>query len=144
MKKTVLLILMVFLSLPTLCLAADVAHPELNRINAKELKQLVDNKSELIIVDTRDSEKFKSGHIKDAINVQFDPEGDPNLRKMSLMALPMDKLIIVYDGREDEKTAAGLVLDLYDMGCDMTKLKILSGGIAQWKKSGYPITGSGK
>ena len=141
MKKLVFLTIMafLFLSLPAVGKAADVAHPELNRIKAKELKQLIDKKSELIIVDTRDGEKFKNGHIKGAINVQFDPSGDPNLRKMSLMALPMDKLIIVYCGSEDEKIAAGLVMDLFDMGCDMDNLKILSGGITVWKKDGYPL-----
>ncbi len=144
MKKIVLLILMVFLSSAVLVNAADVAHPELNRIKAKELKQLMDKKGEFILIDSRDSGKYSNGHIKGAVNIHFDDSGDPMVRRMSLMALPMDRLIIVYCDCEDEKSAAGLVLDLYDMGCDTDFLKILSGGVAQWKKQGYPIVTAGE
>ena len=140
MKKIVLLILTIFLFLPIQSNAADVAHPELNRINAKALKQLIDKKGEFILIDSRDSEKYNNGHIKGAVNIHFDPEGDPNVLNMSLMALPMDKLLIVYCDSKDEKISAGLALDLYNMGCSKDKLKILSGGISQWRKSGYPVT----
>lgn len=143
MKKIVLLILMVFLFFPVLGNAAGAAHTELNRIKAKELKQLMDKKSEFILIDSRDSEKYSQGHIKGAVNIQFDPSGDPNILKMTLMAIPMDKLIVVYGDSEDENIAAGLALELYDMGCDMNNLKILSGGIAQWKKLGYPLITAG-
>jgi len=123
--------------------SADVAHPEFNRINAEELKQLMDKKSDLILIDSRDSEKYNREHIESALNIHFDDSGDPISRKMSLMALPMDKLIVVYCDTENEGTSAGLVLDLYDMGCDMGMIKILSGGIAGWKASGYPIVTAG-
>jgi 3-mercaptopyruvate sulfurtransferase SseA len=62
---------------------------------------------------------------------------------MTLMALPMDKLIIIYGDNEDEKASASLALELYDLGCDMDNLKILSGGAAQWKKQGYPLLTAG-
>jgi 3-mercaptopyruvate sulfurtransferase SseA len=143
MKKIVLLILMAFLSLPAPGNAADAAHPELSRIKAKELKQLMDKKSEIILIDSRDSGKYNSGHIEGAVNIHFDPSGDPNVRNMTLMALPMDKLIIIYGDNEDEKASAGLALELYDLGCDMDNLKILSGGAAQWKKQGYPLLNAG-
>lgn len=144
MKKTVLTLLMFFLFLPVQSNAADVAHPELNRIKAEELKQLMDKKKEFILIDSRDSGKYSEGHIKGAVNIHFDASGDPMVRKMSLMALPMDRLIVVYCGSEDEKTAAGLAMDLYDMGCDMDKLKILSGGITRWKNLGYPLVTAGE
>jgi rhodanese-related sulfurtransferase len=139
MKRLGLLILTVLLSFPVTGKAAEVAHPEITRIKAEDLKQLMDSKSGFILIDSRDSGKYKEGHIEGAINIHFDEAGDPSSRQMSLMALPMDRLIIVYCGCEDEKTGAGLVLELYDMGCDMDNLKILSGGIAQWEKQGYPI-----
>jgi rhodanese-related sulfurtransferase len=55
----------------------------------------------------------------------------------------MDKLIIIYCDSEDENISAGLALELYDLGCDMDNLKILSGGAAQWKKQGYPLITAG-
>ncbi len=139
MKKIVLLILMVIFSLPVPGKAAEADHPELNRIKAEELKQFIDKKGQFILIDSRDSGKYNEGHIEGAINIHFDPSGDPNARKMTLMAIPTDNLIIVYGDNEDEKTSVDLALELYDMGCNMDNLKILSGGITQWKKSGYPL-----
>ena len=144
MKKIVLLILMVIIPLSAPCKAADVDHPEFNRIKTNELKQLIEKKIEFILIDSRDSGKYGQGHIEGAVNIHFDPSGDPNARKMTLMALPIDNLIIVYGDGEDEKTAVGLALELYDMGCDKENLKILSGGIAQWEKQGNTIITAGK
>jgi rhodanese-related sulfurtransferase len=145
MKRAVLSAMMtlLILSLPIHGKAADVAHPELNRIKAEELKQLMDKKSEFILIDSRDSEKYNREHIEGALNIHFDESGDPMVRKMSLMTLPMDKLIIVYCDAENEGSSAGLALDLYDMGYDMDMIKILSGGIPHWKASGYPLVIAG-
>ena len=123
--------------------SADVAHPELGRISAEELKQLMDKKSEFILVDSRDSEKYNREHIEGALNIHYDPSGDPMVLKMTLMALPMDRLIIVYCNSEGEQISAGMSLELYDMGCDMDMIKIISGGIAGWKAAGYPLVTAG-
>lgn len=141
MKKTVLLILMVCISIPVLINAAD---PQPARIKAKELKHLMDNNEEFLLIDSRDSGRYGAGHIKGSANIHYDPSGDPNMRNMTLMALPMDKPVIIYGDGEDEETAAAMAMELYDMGCDMDKLKILSGGIAQWKKQGYPLIKAGE
>jgi predicted sulfurtransferase len=74
----------------------EVAHPEVPRITAEELKQLMDKKGEYILVDTRDSYSYDYGHIEGAINIYYDPQGDPFPRQMMLRALPRDKLIILY------------------------------------------------
>jgi 3-mercaptopyruvate sulfurtransferase SseA len=39
---------------------------------------------------------YNQGHIKGAINIYYDPTGDPTSLEMMLMGLPMDKLIIIY------------------------------------------------
>jgi 3-mercaptopyruvate sulfurtransferase SseA len=75
---------------------SEVAHPQVPRITAKELKHLMDEKGEYILVDTRDSYSYDYGHIKGAINIHYYPQGDPFPRKMMLRALPRDKLIILY------------------------------------------------
>lgn len=76
--------------------ADKTVHPELPRITAEELKNLIDKKSDFILVDTRDSGSYSREHIKGAINIHFDPSGDPMMRSLTLMSLPMDKLIILY------------------------------------------------
>ena len=82
---------------PISCISAGkTVHPELPRITAEELKELIDNKSEFILVDSRDSGSYSKEHIKGAINIHFDPAGDPMVRRMTLMALPMDKIIVIY------------------------------------------------
>lgn len=99
MKKGIISILLlgVFLFLPALCISAGkTVHPELPRITAEELKKLIDEKGNFILVDSRDSGSYSKEHIKGAINIYFDPTGDPMTRRMILMALPMDKLIVVY------------------------------------------------
>ncbi len=73
-----------------------LAHPEVPRITAEELKQLVDSKADIVIVDTRDSLSYSYGHIPGAINIYYDPNGDPTTREMTLVALPADKLIALY------------------------------------------------
>ena len=75
---------------------ANMAYPEVSRITAEELKHLMDTKGEYVLVDTRDSYSFDYGHIKGAINIYYNPTGDPLTREMMLIALPMDKLIVIY------------------------------------------------
>jgi 3-mercaptopyruvate sulfurtransferase SseA len=74
----------------------EVAFPEVPRITAEELKQLMDKKGEYVIVDTRSSSGFNYGHIVGAINIYNDPQGDPFSREMMMRALPRNKLIILY------------------------------------------------
>lgn len=76
--------------------SVEMAHPEVPRITAEELKRLMDNKGEYILVDTRDSYSYNYGHIEGAINIYYDTQGDPFPRQMTLRALPRDKLIILY------------------------------------------------
>lgn len=73
-----------------------LAHPEVPRITAEELKKLIDGNSDIVIVDTRDSLSYEYGHIPGAINIYYDPNGDPMTREMTLVALPADKLIVLY------------------------------------------------
>jgi len=73
-----------------------LAHPEVQRITVDELKKLIDDKADIVIVDTRDSTSYDYGHIPGAINIYYDPNGDPATREMTLVALPSDKLIAFY------------------------------------------------
>ena len=74
----------------------EVAYPEVFRITAEELKQLIDEQGEYVLVDSRDSMSYDQGHIEGAINIYYNPTGDPNALEMMLIGLPMDKLIVIY------------------------------------------------
>ena len=45
----------------------DMDHPEVPRITAEELKQLIDEEGDYVLVDSRDSMSYNQGHIKGAI-----------------------------------------------------------------------------
>lgn len=145
MKKAVLFTMLVFilLALPVPGESANAGHPELTRITAQEFKQLMDKKGDYVLVDSRDSTSYYKGHIKGAINIHYDPSGDPMSRKMVMMALPMDKPIIIYCASEDDKTSVHLALELFDMGYNLDMIKILYKGILGWKKLGYPMITAG-
>lgn len=76
--------------------AAAIPNPQISRITAEELKKLIDEKADIVIVDTRDSLSYEYGHIPGAVNIYYDPNGDPMNREMTLVALPADKLIVLY------------------------------------------------
>jgi len=74
----------------------SIPHPSVLRISAEDLKGMLDAGEEVVVVDTRDSMSYNYGHIQTAVNIYYDPTGDPMGREMILVALPMDKLIVLY------------------------------------------------
>jgi len=122
--------------------AEDVVLPSLPRITAEELKQMIDKNAEVISVDTRDSGSYEAGHIKGAVNIYYDPTSDPMNRQMMLMALPMDKLIVTYCDCTDDASSANIAQELYNLGYDRDKIKVLSGGSLRWVELKYPLVGS--
>ena len=96
---TLLMTLLPWLAVPQALRAAEtppLPHPAVTRIEPKELKRLLDDKTPMVIVDTRDSLSYETGHIPGAVNIRYDRSGDPSSREMMLVALPMDKLVVLY------------------------------------------------
>ena len=73
-----------------------LAHPEVGRISSEELKQLLDEDTDIVVVDSRDGLSYDYGHVEGAINIYYDPTGDPSIRALTLVALPSDKLVVFY------------------------------------------------
>jgi hypothetical protein len=101
MKKRLFLALLIglLLALPMQGFSGeeeDVMHPEVTRITAEDFKQLMDEGGEYVLVDARDSASYNYGHIEGAINIYYNPDGDPVSLEMMLIGLPMDKPIIIY------------------------------------------------
>ncbi|HLB31123.1 MAG TPA: rhodanese-like domain-containing protein [Gammaproteobacteria bacterium] len=91
-----LLLLLSLAALPAFAAEEALPNPEVQRITPQELKGLIDAGTPPVIVDTRDSLSYNTGHIPGAINIYYDPAGDPMNREMMLIALPMDKLVVLY------------------------------------------------
>jgi rhodanese-related sulfurtransferase len=119
----------------------EVVLPNIPRITAEELKQMIEKKADMVTVDTRDGGSYEAGHIKGAVNIYYDPTADPMDRQMMLIALPMDKLIVTYCDCTDDANSAHMAEELYKLGYDREKVKVLSGGSLRWVELKYPLEG---
>ncbi len=122
----------------------DVVLPQIPRIKAEELRQMVDKKADMVIVDVRDSGSYEAGHIKGAINIYYDSTADPMDRQMMLVALPMEKLVVTYCDCSDDASSAKIADELYKLGFDRDKVKVLSGGSLRWVELKYPMVSTNK
>jgi rhodanese-related sulfurtransferase len=116
-----------------------VVLPNIPRIKAEDLKQLIDTGGSFVVLDVRDSGSYDAGHIKGAVNIYYDANADPTDRQMMLLALPMDKLIITYCDCTDDASSATMAEELYKLGYDRDKVKVLSGGSLRWVELKYPM-----
>lgn len=116
-----------------------VVLPNIPRIKAEDLKQMIDQGGPFVIVDVRDSGSYEAGHIKGAVNIYYDANADPTDRQMMLIALPMDKLIVTYCDCTDDASSASMAQELYKLGFDSDKVKVLSGGSLRWVELKYPM-----
>ena len=117
----------------------EVVLPNIPRITAEELRQMIDKGADLVSVDVRDSGSYDAGHIKGAVNIYYDPTADPMDRQMMLIALPMDRLIVTYCDCTDDASSANIAQELYKLGYDRDKIKVLAGGSLRWVELKYPL-----
>ncbi len=117
----------------------EVVLPNIPRVTAEELKQMIDKGADFVTLDVRDSGSYEAGHIKGAVNIYYDPTADPTDRQMMLIALPMDKLIVTYCDCTDDASSAKIADELYKLGYDRDKVKVLSGGSLRWVELKYPM-----
>ena len=116
-----------------------LAYPELPRMPAKELVQLLKKKAEIIIVDTQSADGYEMWHIPSAINITYDSTADPMNRQLMLTALPMDKQIVIYCLCEEGTDSAKMALELRQLGYSNENVKVLEGGLVLWDEKGYPM-----
>jgi rhodanese-related sulfurtransferase len=121
--------------------SADVkiAHPEVPRIAALEVRQLIAKKADIVIIDTQPPENYQMWHIPTAVNIPYISTANPMDREMMLVALPMDKLIVIYCLCEEGTDSARMALELNRLGYDHDKVKVLEGGLIKWDEAGHPM-----
>ena len=114
MKKLVIL-LVLGLVLVTGCSKKESLR--LESISMKQVHDISENIEEYpdyVIVDVRSVEEYRSGHIKNAVNVPL-----PNIKEIDI---PKDKKVIVYcrSGNRSNKAATTLIdkgyKNVYDLG----------------------------
>lgn len=100
-------------------------------ISPKDLMGMKDRNSELIIIDTRLEQYFKSGHIKGAINLP-----STNLKMTEkVLRKEKEKEIVIYS--EDEERSKTTCEVLSNIG--FSKIRNLDGGIYSWINSGQEL-----
>jgi len=100
-------------------------------IDPYTVRKIIDAKdSKYLIVDVRDKDAFKDGHVTTAINVPS-RELDENITK-----LPKNKKLILYCYHAVCFAAPKIALKLAKKGYDVTEMV---GGFDEWQKHGHPV-----
>lgn len=116
-----------------------LAHPEIPRMPAKELVQLLKKKADIVIVDTQPADGYEMWHIPSAVNIPYISTANPTDRELMLMALPGDKPIVIYCLCEEGTDSAKMALELRHLGYSDDKVRVLEGGLILWDGKGYPM-----
>lgn len=106
----------------------------LGRPGPTELTQLM-NREHALVVDIRNEEEFKSGHILNAVNI---PESELQSRKKELEKA-RNKPIVLYcqNGTVSPRIARQLKAEGFEnMSC-------LNGGLTGWQNAGLPVVRNG-
>jgi rhodanese-related sulfurtransferase len=90
------------------------------------------NHHNALVVDLRDKNSYKNGHIVNAINVTYDKIENSQISKLN--HYKNRPVILVGDDKNRTSKAA---TQLKDHG--FNKVYILNGGIDQWRNDGYPL-----
>ena len=100
-----------------------------------EVVEYLRKKDTTIIIDARDEDDYKNGHIKGAINIPFDYYED---FEYLLDEVNLESIVIIYCGGGE----CSLSIDLADYLMQergFFNVLIYEGGWPEWKESGYEI-----
>jgi len=115
--------------------AVFAGHDEIHRIQISDLKKIMDQKADIVIVDAQLKSIYDSGHIRGARSLPWKAD----LSEQDVQNLPKDKLIVVYcDCGPGEADSSDVAAQLVELG--FSNVKVLGDpSIHGWKKAGYPI-----
>jgi rhodanese-related sulfurtransferase len=116
-----------------------IMHPEVRRIPASELKELLAKKADIVVVDVNPKDFFDSWHIRSAINIPYNSMDGAAQRERKLKKIPVGKLIVLYCLCEEGADSSEEALELRRLGHAWDKVKVLEGGLTQWDAKGYPL-----
>ena len=136
MKKIKFSILIAALGLMLIAGFQASAQTDVPRISIKELKDMMDKKTPVIIIDVQPKEIYAKGHIRGAISM---PAGR-QIELEDVWSLPSDRPIVTYcDCGPGESDSLYAAKQLMRFGFD--DVKVLSDpSIKGWIEAKYPIT----
>uniref|UniRef100_A0A831XEE5 Rhodanese-like domain-containing protein n=1 Tax=Geobacter metallireducens TaxID=28232 RepID=A0A831XEE5_GEOME len=99
-----------------------------------QVKELFDT-GEAVIIDARDRETFRKGHIRGAVSL---PVGDSDgLIPPFAERTPREKLLVVYCGGYDCHDSKLLGEKL--LGAGFGQVFVYEGGFPEWRDAGHPV-----
>ncbi len=116
-----------------------IFHPEVQRIPANELKDLLAKKADLVLIDVNPKDFFDSWHILSAINIPYNSLDGGASRDRKLKKIPVGKLVVLYCLCEEGVDSSEEALELRRLGHAWKNVKVLEGGLTKWDEKGYPM-----
>jgi rhodanese-related sulfurtransferase len=104
-----------------------------DRITIQQLKQKLDDKADIVILDVRSSSDYRGSLVKIPGAVRIPPEQI----EARLNELPKDKEIVTYCSCVNESTSGQVAQVLLDHG--FKSARALIGGLDAWEAAGYLI-----
>lgn len=101
----------------------------LPELTPEELDEMIEDHEELVILDVRTPDEFRSGHIPGARNQPTSTAGEDAL------AGPGDKTIVLYSTRGERSARAAERLS----ALGVERVYSLSGGLARWSAEGMAV-----
>lgn len=109
-----------------------------SRITAKELYDKMSQKTDLIIIDTLPKELFEKRHLPGAQNACVFQVVFPS--ELEAIIPDRDREIVLYGSSKTSLDSVTAAEKLVRLG--YSKVFALTGGMAAWRESGYPLTGN--
>jgi len=128
MTKSIILITLAVVIVSTFLIRASHSG-NIPKITVDEVKKLIDNKADLFLLDVRSDGEYKEGHIKGVVLIPI------NQLEKRINEVPKDKKVIAIcavGGRSSTATKL-LIKNGY------TDVHNMVGGMARWRKNGYPV-----
>ena len=133
MKKSMMLVLIPGILVLTFGIISNIvlAQP-IPSITPEELRKMIENKADIVVVDNQPKSEYSKVHILGAVNLPWamEIEGPVNL--------PRGKLLILYCGCAHEEDSASVAYQLIQ-NFGYEEIKLLRGGLSQWLELGYPV-----
>ena len=107
------------------------AKASVSEVSIDEVKKMIDNREDIILLDVRDREEYETGHIPGAINIS---RGSLDF-KIHLIIPDKNAKIVVYCGLDLRSPLA--TKSMNDLG--YKKAVNMIGGLKAWKEAGYLV-----
>jgi len=116
-------------------LPRHTAHSDIARVSIEDLKKLMDDNAEVVILDVQQKAAYDNGHIKGAVNFPWKQK----LTLVDTRFLPRDKSIVTYcDCGPKDTDSSDTAAQLIALG--LRDVKVLADpSIKGWIAAGYPV-----